>query len=128
MIRRPPRSTRTDTLFPYTTLFRSTGGGRQYAGGGGNGVQWRRAYGSREHHGDGRPKTARALLEAAAQGGPGTGLSPGTASAEESWRSAWRVGHRQGQRAGREAAPLASVALTAAEGNGRASCKDGGGE
>src|SRR3546814_16819787 len=28
MIRRPPRSTRTDTLFPYTTLFRS---GRLYA-------------------------------------------------------------------------------------------------
>src|SRR3546814_20767660 len=27
MIRRPPRSTRTDTLFPYTTLFRSTGEG-----------------------------------------------------------------------------------------------------
>src|SRR3546814_16325201 len=27
MIRRPPRSTRTDTLFPYTTLFRSKGGG-----------------------------------------------------------------------------------------------------
>src|SRR3546814_19693796 len=27
MIRRPPRSTRTDTLFPYTTLFRSV---RQY--------------------------------------------------------------------------------------------------
>src|SRR3546814_17763748 len=27
MIRRPPRSTRTDTLFPYTTLFRS----EQYA-------------------------------------------------------------------------------------------------
>src|SRR3546814_13745300 len=25
MIRRPPRSTRTDTLFPYTTLFRSCG-------------------------------------------------------------------------------------------------------
>src|SRR3546814_4364396 len=35
MIRRPPRSTRTDTLFPYTTLFRSDpsppggGGGRR---------------------------------------------------------------------------------------------------
>src|SRR3546814_14915126 len=33
MIRRPPRSTRTDTLFPYTTLFRSIGpastGGRE---------------------------------------------------------------------------------------------------
>src|SRR3546814_11730086 len=26
MIRRPPRSTRTDTLFPYTTLFRSRHG------------------------------------------------------------------------------------------------------
>src|SRR3546814_1308733 len=27
MIRRPPRSTRTDTLFPYTTLFRSSASG-----------------------------------------------------------------------------------------------------
>src|SRR3546814_5658419 len=34
MIRRPPRSTRTDTLFPYTTLFRSVSA---------QGV-WRRAY------------------------------------------------------------------------------------
>src|SRR3546814_7913105 len=40
IIRRPPRSTRTDTLFPYTTLFRSPhhdrrllrGGGRRPAG------------------------------------------------------------------------------------------------
>src|SRR3546814_5304926 len=31
MIRRPPRSTRTDTLFPYTTLFRSQGSGRDRA-------------------------------------------------------------------------------------------------
>src|SRR3546814_5395421 len=29
MIRRPPRSTRTDTLFPYTTLFRSWPAGRR---------------------------------------------------------------------------------------------------
>src|SRR3546814_20667582 len=29
MIRRPPRSTRTDTLFPYTTLFRSGHDGRK---------------------------------------------------------------------------------------------------
>src|SRR3546814_9034011 len=29
MIRRPPRSTRTDTLFPYTTLFRSDDSKRQ---------------------------------------------------------------------------------------------------
>src|SRR3546814_73592 len=31
MIRRPPRSTRTDTLFPYTTLFRSPGFTQKYA-------------------------------------------------------------------------------------------------
>src|SRR3546814_7420232 len=30
MIRRPPRSTRTDTLFPYTTLFRSVGAEKQF--------------------------------------------------------------------------------------------------
>src|SRR3546814_366948 len=29
MIRQPPRSTRTDTLFPYTTLFRSHRAGRR---------------------------------------------------------------------------------------------------
>src|SRR3546814_17225340 len=29
MIRLPPRSTRTDTLFPYTTLFRSHTGGNE---------------------------------------------------------------------------------------------------
>src|SRR6056297_3989346 len=34
MIRRPPRSTRTDTLFPYTTLFRSLKVGPQA------GVRW----------------------------------------------------------------------------------------
>src|SRR3546814_11097814 len=31
MIRRPPISTRTDTLFPYTTLFRSPGWSAQFA-------------------------------------------------------------------------------------------------
>src|SRR3546814_6150024 len=31
MIRRPPRSTRTDTLFPYTTLFRSVRNHGAYA-------------------------------------------------------------------------------------------------
>src|SRR3546814_8130106 len=30
MIRRPPRSTRTDTLFPYTTLFRSPPPGTRF--------------------------------------------------------------------------------------------------
>src|SRR3546814_10446268 len=33
MIRRPPRSTRTDTLFPYTTLFRSVIIEQDHAGG-----------------------------------------------------------------------------------------------
>src|SRR3546814_13104878 len=32
MIRRPPGSTRTYTLFPYTTVFRSGGGGRRALG------------------------------------------------------------------------------------------------
>src|SRR3546814_19993156 len=32
MIRRPPRSTRTDTLFPYTTLFRSEAASEAKAG------------------------------------------------------------------------------------------------
>src|SRR3546814_10585425 len=40
MIRRPPRSTRTDTLFPYTTLFRSAGVAG--AGGARAGVRQRR--------------------------------------------------------------------------------------
>src|SRR3546814_7579183 len=36
MIRRPPRSTRTDTLFPYTTLFRSGAGDCAHA------LRWQR--------------------------------------------------------------------------------------
>src|SRR3546814_13915908 len=40
MIRRPPRSTRTDTLFPYTTLFRSA-----YNAGPGNVNKWLAANG-----------------------------------------------------------------------------------
>src|SRR3546814_7512104 len=55
MIRRPPRSTRTDTLFPYTTLFRSHDR-RQRKGGGGGGpvkaqfdaVEAMRAHGRRD--------------------------------------------------------------------------------
>src|SRR3546814_5135276 len=46
MIRRPTRSTRTDTLFPYTTLFRSdlfeTKGGRQMFVGVTSDQQWAR--------------------------------------------------------------------------------------
>src|SRR3546814_14756482 len=38
MIRRPPRSTRTDTLFPYTTLFRSGRAGMNTAVAAGRGT------------------------------------------------------------------------------------------
>src|SRR3546814_10018745 len=44
MLRRPPRSTRTDTLFPYTTLFRS----------------WHRVAAARRHGADLRPDGDRA--------------------------------------------------------------------
>src|SRR3546814_20249208 len=50
MIRRPPRSTRPDTLFPYTTLFRSRGPRQRdrrrqrgnHARSGGTAIVWRR--------------------------------------------------------------------------------------
>src|SRR3546814_9809283 len=42
MIRPPPRSTRTDTLFPYTTLFRSRKSGRRFSG---NSDRWVAAVG-----------------------------------------------------------------------------------
>src|SRR3546814_14420795 len=51
MIRRPPRSTRTDTLFPYTTLFRSTDGPRGQAM-----VDWLAA------DGDGRQRVFEAYI------------------------------------------------------------------
>src|SRR3546814_3890548 len=51
MIRRPPRSTRTDTLFPYTTLFRS-GVGRGHAGRGGGRRRGRGRSGRRGRRGD----------------------------------------------------------------------------
>src|SRR3546814_1460823 len=41
MIRRPPRSTRTDTLFPYTTLFRSCRESMRHCSAGGRSVAWR---------------------------------------------------------------------------------------
>src|SRR3546814_1494164 len=41
MIRRPPRSTRTDTLFPYTTLFRSVLADLRAGADGGPGVDHR---------------------------------------------------------------------------------------
>src|SRR3546814_3437664 len=73
MIRRPPRSTRTDTLLPYTTLFRSHGparrrrralvhGGRRLPLGG-------PSRGPR-HHPGGRPQDPPHLLEHGRLPGP----------------------------------------------------------
>src|SRR3546814_5640333 len=62
MIRRPPRSTRTDTLFPYTTLFRSQFSRRD--GGGGD----RRLAGHRLLRR--RPAVARLVLPAELLGRP----------------------------------------------------------
>src|SRR3546814_9832605 len=78
MLRRPPRSTRTDTLFPYTTLFRS--GDRQFLG-----LPPRRrraAGGERGQPGGGETAPARhhrqsQLLDHAADGRAGAAASRG---------------------------------------------------
>src|SRR3546814_5783500 len=58
MIRRPPRSTRTDTLFPYTTLFRSLAGD----GGGVATLSWRRVS---QHRGPARARRPQRLAKLA---------------------------------------------------------------
>src|SRR3546814_17531303 len=61
MIRRPPRSTRTDTLVPYTTLFRSKGGSTASQGTDMN--RWNDAFDRRHPQpGDGRAERARRYL------------------------------------------------------------------
>src|SRR3546814_9484224 len=59
MIRRPPRSTRTDTLFPYTTLFRSTRDNLSSRSPSGDGLS------SRSPSGDGAPILSVSQLSAA---------------------------------------------------------------
>src|SRR3546814_2808013 len=75
MIRLPPRSTRTDTLFPYTTLFRSAGPLVAVAGRGARAGRAGAAVGLRPalpRHGGGR----------AGAGGPGVRASGGHRSEE----------------------------------------------
>src|SRR3546814_18173424 len=62
MIRRPPRSTRTDTLFPYTTLFRSAGSDSPHAA-----AIRPHGYGRRSH-GAARPARQSAATDAARSG------------------------------------------------------------
>src|SRR3546814_2220009 len=56
MIRRPPRSTRTDTRFPYTTLFRSQEPDRRHPDPGGEALRPRRLGLRRWHRGGHRGK------------------------------------------------------------------------
>src|SRR3546814_8103281 len=75
MIRRPPRSTRTDTLFPYTTLFRSIL--RDEAGG--DRLELRFGYGRLKARvelvgeGDSRGEQVNELRRATVEGGIGRG-------------------------------------------------------
>src|SRR3546814_6769127 len=91
MIRRPPRTTRTDTIFPYTTLFRSL---RQPGGGALRRLPRRRARRQAavgalptDRRADRSPHRAGARRRGA-DTGPGTGLgvtapAPRTARSEE---------------------------------------------
>src|SRR3546814_2545940 len=82
MIRRPPRSTRTDTLFPYTTLFRSVRSGQRPLAGAGA-VALRSARG--------RPRPARDQA-------PGARIPPPDARLVVPWRrSSGDRGHRRVQ-------------------------------
>src|SRR3546814_9061965 len=73
MIRRPPRSTRTDTLFPYTTLFRSPGVPQNGARAEGTGAELhptlKPAYGAFRGQGPGR-RVQQVLLRQYRKAGP----------------------------------------------------------
>src|SRR3546814_1539331 len=77
MIRRPPRSTRTDTLFPYTTLFRSPsppGAGADTTGGAGQGQPTDDHADQPQQRGHQGPETP---------GGQGVGIDGGWLRSEE---------------------------------------------
>src|SRR3546814_7936330 len=78
MIRRPPRSTRTDTLFPYTTLFRSV---REHPAQGRE--EWRPS--APEGRGRSRPRRAELLDlgQLQRQARVGHGAAPGHGRSEE---------------------------------------------
>src|SRR3546814_3828785 len=91
MIRRPPRSTRTDPLFPYTTLFRSR---RRTAPDGGHDASrtrdLRRAYRSRQ--GNARASLHRLRVAVELARGHDRSAAP---AADAAWRSAAsRADHR----------------------------------
>src|SRR3546814_16978511 len=88
MIRRPPRSTRNDTLFPYTTLFRSPHrierGDREWRPAERRGRQWPRHPGGEPCC---RPEALRSARPGAGQAGIWAGpVAGGGGGAAASWR------------------------------------------
>src|SRR3546814_10360550 len=77
MLRRPPRSTRTDTLFPYTTLFRSHTRS-------GAGIQQDRVWLSGAHQGAGSCLRCRARVPEVRQGSPGRSAAAGAETGNRS--------------------------------------------
>src|SRR3546814_15801157 len=76
MIRRPPRSTRTDTLFPYTTLFRSIYYGDWGGGDGSTLFDWGVDAAERHIEAGGRHRILRFVCRDAACRGSGGGPQP----------------------------------------------------
>src|SRR3546814_20404636 len=82
MMRRPPRSTRTDTLFPYTTLFRSTDqlrGAFSLATGA-------ERYAAMEQLWSAGGSTAQSYAAMVATARAAAALSPSTATGDDTWQ------------------------------------------
>src|SRR3546814_14312177 len=93
MIRRPPRSTRTDTLFPYTTLFRSASLRPRFRPGAVPPLDGRTAVGTAQPPGERRMTRASMKTTVAAAGRFG-GLFPFLASLTPAPRGLWHARER----------------------------------
>src|SRR3546814_14746370 len=90
MIRRPPSSTRTDTLFPYTTLFRSSAEWRTHQSTSLDAdavVGTRMVFGSEDAHAADSPVKSRAMSAGDAVSTAVTATQSSTSSAPSSARS-----------------------------------------
>src|SRR3546814_21138823 len=111
MIRRPPRSTRTDTLFPYTTLFRSCRYSSLHGACIYNKVMPSLAYGGKSCSLKFKAEVQESYLQGK-QRGPNQ--SPGSAPAVSSWSAGLKVvrcigyddGAKDARRLGKRSAAL----------------------
>src|SRR3546814_13760108 len=115
MIRRPPRSTRTDTLFPYTTLFRSLPDEDAAAGRGSRGQRQARGVQRPPADDPSGPHRAPVGSREPADGGAGLSLDRGTDPEDR------RQGGAGGPEEGAGAAGLAGARPPEI---GSASCRD----